>query len=133
RGIVNRAVQKLYAHALLGSADGLELKAARKDAVKVKDGKAAASADVDMDTAGEGITLYRMKKGESFPGREAGASRFATIPRAQIVAFCKAQLDKAIDDDFGYGPFRPFVGMSDADFAGFIGYTDAQYKALADL
>lgn len=135
RDIVNRSIQKLYAHALLGSAGALELKAAKKDSVKVKDGTATASADVDMDTIGEGITLYRLKKGESFPGREAngGSDRFATIPKARIEAFCKAQLDAAIDDKFGYGPFRPFVGMSDADFAAFIGYTDAQYKALADL
>lgn len=134
RGICNRAIQLLYALSLIGSADGLELKAAKKDAVKVKDGTATCTAaGCDLDSTGEGITLYRMKKDESFPGREAGGSRFATVPKAKIVEFCRAQLDAAIDENHTRGAFRPFADMPDAEFASFIGYTDAQYKALADL
>lgn len=134
RGICNRAFQLLYALSLIGSGADLELKVGKKAAVEVKDGKATCTADgCDLDTTGEGITLYRMKKGESFPGREEGGDRFATVPKSDIIKFCKAQLDKAIDATHTRGAFRPFADMSDAQFATFIGYTDAQYKALADL
>jgi hypothetical protein len=135
RDLCNRGIQLLYAHALIGTGSTLELKAEINNRVEVKDGniKCTHNAGCNFDSTGEGITLYQMKKDDVLPGREEAGARFATAPKAGIIAFCTKQLDEALDAESTYKAFRPIAGLSDADFEKLAQYTDAQYKSLADL
>jgi len=137
----NAAIQVLYWHAKAADATGTtyELEVAKNARVEVKDNKCKCThaRGVDLDTEGEGITLYHMAKNQELPCRTAGSKHFAKVPKTDITTYNDNLLTQAIAEEESRGTqkekIQHLVTMTDADFAKLLGYTDAQYAALADL
>jgi hypothetical protein len=137
----NAAIQVLYWNALKSTASGdtYALKVANKNSVKVTSGacKCIATKGVDLDSKTEGITLYRMDKDAELPCEMIGKDIYASVPVTDITKYSDGLLDAALKVSEKRGKdtekLETLMALGDENYKKLLGYTDAQYAALADL
>jgi hypothetical protein len=138
----NRAIQRIYCHAMTSGAagDSFPLKVSNNARVKFEDDKCTCThaTGVDLDTEGEGITLYRMKKDEELPAeKKKDGTILAKVKKADIDSYNDGLLDDANKKEKDRGSqkesVKKLLDLADDAFEKMVGYTDAQYASLADL